>query len=596
VPCEEDWRHCDVNVDVPSCNGTGWTCSNYNCQYNISNDRNFNFSDNVNRTRLEELVDFLSDHLVATKSEGTGHVHDWHFCSEASPCTEGGGDCDSDAECAGDLICGSNSCANFNLFAYPGTDCCIRPILDGACTAEMPCDKGQGTCLNDDECRQDLICGTENCMKNDTASCCTITRNATFADALNMSRINETFNNSEEENEDTQEKMFLLRWMIFEMTNRSKKEEVIFSNESSLRSGGKPWYLNFPDWQKGKSWIKLAHEEFRSKNAGVEMSLKDFILPGSHHPGMIRGHSKFVGAVNNDLARGALRAGICIVSGVALFIPVVGELLTYSACFASIRYGDFVLAQSVTQEMNIVDQLNSGVRYMDVRIRERDGELFSAHGDNQWATSIGLSFPTLLQDVKKWLDSNDGEFLVWSLRWEIGDPEWDNALRLLRNNIGALDMFYWSDETKPREILYKNLKDRILILPKSNGGLAGWRSKLKWSKSWDKIGNVADPYTLMLRLDKYTKNSDNEISHNKFNVIEAVLTPDPNSAQFWKAIGGSSSLIEWAKDMNNEWLYDFVYKETTNEIPFDKLFQVIMIDAVEQKGVMWKIICYNIKC
>ena len=38
-------------------------------------------------------------------------------------CKEGEGDCDDDAECEGDLVCGINNCAWNSTF----DDCCAKP-------------------------------------------------------------------------------------------------------------------------------------------------------------------------------------------------------------------------------------------------------------------------------------------------------------------------------------------------------------------------------------------------------------------------------------------------------------------------------------
>ena len=53
---------------------------------------------------------------------------DWACCSSANPCDIGGGDCDRDADCAGDLTCGNNNCkADFSSTGSnwsPQADCC----------------------------------------------------------------------------------------------------------------------------------------------------------------------------------------------------------------------------------------------------------------------------------------------------------------------------------------------------------------------------------------------------------------------------------------------------------------------------------------
>ena len=48
-------------------------------------------------------------------------------CSRCRPCDVGGGDCDNNNECAGDLICGSDNCDEFHNNTNPTADCCIEP-------------------------------------------------------------------------------------------------------------------------------------------------------------------------------------------------------------------------------------------------------------------------------------------------------------------------------------------------------------------------------------------------------------------------------------------------------------------------------------
>ena len=47
----------------------------------------------------------------------------WSCCSPEFPCEENEGDCDSHAECVGNLICGHDNCGSK---FEPFTDCCTR--------------------------------------------------------------------------------------------------------------------------------------------------------------------------------------------------------------------------------------------------------------------------------------------------------------------------------------------------------------------------------------------------------------------------------------------------------------------------------------
>ena len=55
---------------------------------------------------------------------------DWNCCSVAFPCAMGGGDCDNDDQCQGNMICGADNCArDFSSNGHSpnwasGADCC----------------------------------------------------------------------------------------------------------------------------------------------------------------------------------------------------------------------------------------------------------------------------------------------------------------------------------------------------------------------------------------------------------------------------------------------------------------------------------------
>ena len=57
-------------------------------------------------------------------SECTASRDDGSCCTSTAPCALGGGDCDNDIECAGDLVCGTDNCIGWDS-AWPSTsDCC----------------------------------------------------------------------------------------------------------------------------------------------------------------------------------------------------------------------------------------------------------------------------------------------------------------------------------------------------------------------------------------------------------------------------------------------------------------------------------------
>ncbi len=58
---------------------------------------------------------------------------------------------------------------------FPEYWSCDQGDADGCCTEQFPCDAGEGDCDSSDECRGDLVCGTDNCVGgnfHDGDDCC----------------------------------------------------------------------------------------------------------------------------------------------------------------------------------------------------------------------------------------------------------------------------------------------------------------------------------------------------------------------------------------------------------------------------------------
>ena len=92
-------------------------------------------------------------------------------CSASVPCGETEGDCDSDWDCAGHLVCGSDNCPQSPSIS----DCCMKDLeehckavllLHGSCcTPSSPCKLGGGDCDSDSDCEGSLTCGRDNCRE-----------------------------------------------------------------------------------------------------------------------------------------------------------------------------------------------------------------------------------------------------------------------------------------------------------------------------------------------------------------------------------------------------------------------------------------------
>merc|ERR1712112_675107 len=137
---------------------------------------------------------------LGTCSPGDGN---WDCCSESQKCSEGGGDCDYDVDCAPGLVCGDDNCGDFYLGADSTMDCCMKKTGGGGgvggeggeggegglgtcspgdgnwdcCSESHKCSEGGGDCDYDSHCLDGLHCGDDNCIhfnsdSDPTMDCC----------------------------------------------------------------------------------------------------------------------------------------------------------------------------------------------------------------------------------------------------------------------------------------------------------------------------------------------------------------------------------------------------------------------------------------
>jgi hypothetical protein len=95
------------------------------------------------------------------------------FCENSMcPCGIYEGDCDLDSQCGGRLVCRDNVGAgvgkpsNYDICVLPPINGCPNwdenPVTNDSCTTACPCNLGQGDCDSDAECRGNLVCGSNN--------------------------------------------------------------------------------------------------------------------------------------------------------------------------------------------------------------------------------------------------------------------------------------------------------------------------------------------------------------------------------------------------------------------------------------------------
>ena len=89
----------------------------------------------------------------------------WNFCTSSDPCGIDEGDCNYYWECKEGLLCGTDNCPTSFGFSS-SVNCCYRAPLghESFCTSEIPCNENEGNCDSHNECQEDLFCGSNNCL------------------------------------------------------------------------------------------------------------------------------------------------------------------------------------------------------------------------------------------------------------------------------------------------------------------------------------------------------------------------------------------------------------------------------------------------
>ena len=148
APCYEGGGDCDRDSD---CIGS-LKCGNNNCRNEFSSDGS-NWSSaadccfgmytilyvlNTCSRKMPQIwnpnegFDHIVTSDIAEDCKGSPST-DWNCCSDAFPCMLGGGDCDDDSQCAGNLVCGSDNCqrdfSSSNSHWMTGADCCRGNLL-----------------------------------------------------------------------------------------------------------------------------------------------------------------------------------------------------------------------------------------------------------------------------------------------------------------------------------------------------------------------------------------------------------------------------------------------------------------------------------
>ena len=153
-----------------ACDGTGNCCTiDFQCGRNEGHcDKDEVCKDSL-RCKNANCLNTLPSSVNCCEEVING---DWTFCSSKYPCGDNDGDCDNDNECKEGLKCGSNNC-DTSLGFHSSADCCYDDVI--FCKIDNPCNSNEGDCDTHAECQDGLVCGSNNCLGSseyDWFDCC----------------------------------------------------------------------------------------------------------------------------------------------------------------------------------------------------------------------------------------------------------------------------------------------------------------------------------------------------------------------------------------------------------------------------------------
>jgi len=232
----------------------------------------------------------------------------------------------------------------------------------------------------------------------------------------------------------------------------------------------------------------------------------------------------------------------------------------------------FIVRQSVTQTASPTKLLESGVRYLDIRLSYTDGVWETKHN---YVSSV---FENIALEITTFLDENDGEFLILDFQHihgiEYSNDEDYQLFYDMLEEYGLIDYLYSSSNKPLNEITYgdlttNNTLSRVIIIDKFEKA-----NKVTYNYETSIRANWANNDDFEETIDFLTTEGnkvDNLDSVNTFVVMQAVTTMQMspsgilNSFKTW-------SLINRATQFNNELITSNEFLDMLDSMP------IIMVD------------------
>ena len=216
------------------------------------------------------------------------------------------------------------------------------------------------------------------------------------------------------------------------------------------------------------------------------------------------------------------------------------------------------------QSLSLHDQLNLGVRFLDIRLKEDHDKLKSVHG----FIDQKVSFETITRTIEEFIEKNPSEFIIMSVKEEAessnSEISFENSLKSYLNKD-----IYLKDTELPNKL--GDVRGKVMLLSRYENSTIGvpaydgWKDSVSFTLPNDIY--VQDTYQITSAEQKQDEivKCFNEAGHAlKINFLSAYRT-DTFPPSY--AVSAAEDINPWINEEINKYndrnivLYDFVTEE-----------------------------------
>ena len=216
------------------------------------------------------------------------------------------------------------------------------------------------------------------------------------------------------------------------------------------------------------------------------------------------------------------------------------------------------------QSLSLHDQLNLGVRFLDIRLKEDHDKLIAVHG----FIDQKVSFETITKTIEEFIEKNPSEFIIMSVKEEAdssnSEISFENSLKSYLNKD-----IYLKDTELPNKL--GDVRGKVMLLSRYENSTIGvpaydgWKDSVSFTLPNDIY--VQDTYQITSAEQKQDEivKCFNEAGHAlKINFLSAYRT-DTFPPSY--AVSAAEDINPWINEEINKYsdrnivLYDFVTEE-----------------------------------